>query len=443
MRRRAQDQQGVVLVLVLLILTLVVAMALSLGREVRIEIAVAREHADQVKLRAMTASAIEQAMAAVRLDTDPGDSLFSTWRDDEALFAGTEHAHGRTWLLLTEPDPGDGHEVRYGVRDEASKLDINVATKDQLLAVPGITDEAVDGILDWRDDDDDAEELGAETIVYAALDPPYEAKNAPFESLDELLRVNGIDASMLYGEDRNRNGVLDPGEDDGDGSFPPDDADGELDRGLIDYLTVYSRDLNRTNDNRMRLVYSEESANALDKRLSEAGLSGPLVQRIRLLKTTNPEIESLGELVMRMGSSDPEQVAILLDQVSAAEAEMLPGLINVNTAPRELLTGLGLEDEELVEQILTRRTDPSADLSSPAWLLNVIPLQRFAQLVDRITTRSIQFTVHAVALLDDRPRFRRVEVLIDRGFVPVRLLLIRDVTSLGFPLTGERGDDLP
>ena len=31
----------------------------------------------------------------------------------------------------------------------------------------------------------------------------------------------------------------------------------------------------------------------------------------------------------------------------------------------------------------------------------------------------------------------------DRGFVPVRLLLIRDLTSLGFPLTGERGDDLP
>jgi hypothetical protein len=73
----------------------------------------------------------------------------------------------------------------------------------------------------------------------------------------------------------------------------------------------------------------------------------------------------------------------------------------------------------------------------------VIEGQSFVGIVDRITTRSLQFSVHAVALLDDRPRFRRVEVLIDRGFVPVRLILVRDLTGLGFPFPGERGEDLP
>ena len=93
--------------------------------------------------------------------------------------------------------------------------------------------------------------------------------------------------------------------------------------------------------------------------------------------------------------------------------------------------------------VLERRLQADQDLSSPAWLLNVLDLPQFASIVDSITTRSDQFTVHAVALLDDRPRFRRVEVLIDRNFVPVRVLIYRDLTSLGFPLPNERGEDRP
>ncbi len=438
---RRPRQRASVLILVLLILTLVVAMALTLAREVKVEVTVARERADAVQLRALTASAVEQAMAAVRLDTDP-DTLFSSWRNNEALFAGTEHAGGRTWLLLTEADPGDGVEVRYGVRDEASKLDVNIASKDQLLALPGITDEAVDGILDWRDGDDDVRDLGAETTTYASLEIPYQAKNAPIESLDELLRVNGIDAAMLYGEDRNRNGVLDPGEDDGDGSYPPDDADGELDRGLVDFLTVFSRDLNRTQDNRARVRFNTASAEEISARLGEAGLSGELQNRIRQLKQSGQDMGSLGELVARLGSSDATQVSIVLDQVTVQDTDVLPGLLNVNTCAKALLAGLGLSEEE-ADAVLTRRTDPSTDLSSPAWLLDVLPIESFVGIVDRVTTRSLQFSVHAVALLDDRPRFRRVEVLIDRGFVPVRLILVRDQTGLGFPFPGERGEDLP
>lgn len=443
MRRPSRKKRGVVLILVLLILTLVVALALALARETGIEVHIARQKADAVRLRAMTGSAVERAMAAVRLDQLDGDTLFDAWRDDEALFAGFELDGGRAWLLVTEPDPGDGREVRYGVRDEASKLDVNIATRDQLLALPGITEEAADGIVDWIDEDEDVGEFGAESITYEALEVPYTAKNAPVESLDELLRVNGVDELMLYGEDRNRNGVLDPGEDDGDGSFPPDDADGELDRGLIDYLTVFARDLNRTQDNQARLVWNDASREEIEARLSAAGLSGDLVTTVGFVKLTASEIDTLGELVVRIGSTDADGMAIVLDELTVSSEDVLPGRINVNTAPREVLLGFPTMDEELVDAIMTYRSDPSANLTSPAWLLNVISPQEFAGIVDSATTRSYQFTVHAVALLDDRPRFQRVEVLIDRSFVPVRVLLSRDVTTLGFPFPEERGEDLP
>jgi len=435
-------ERGVILVLVLILLVAVTALALTLAQEARVEVAVAAQRADALKLRALLDSAIELAMAEVRADQEEGDSLTEPWRDDQARFAELQLEGGRIWLLLTEPDPGDGREVRYGVRDEASKLDVNLATADQLGALPGITQEAVDGILDWRDDDDDVSEQGAEAGYYSTLDPPYTPKNAPIESLDELLRIRGIDAAMLYGEDRNRNGLLDPGEDDADGSFPPDDADGFLDRGLIDYLTVFSRELNRTKDGRARLQWSQASGNEIQDRLTAAGASPAYAQRVRQVKNTAGQASTLGEILFRAGASSREDLAALLDQITVFEGDQVPGKINVNTCPRELLLGLGLEDEQ-VDAILERRLQPDQDLSSPAWLSEVMEFPTFAQLADQVTTRSDQFTVQAVALLDDRPRFMRAEVLIDRSFVPVRVVIRRDLTSLGFPIPEVRGQELP
>ena len=42
------------------------------------------------------------------------------------------------------------------------------------------------------------------------LDPPYRAKNKPLDTVEELLMVKGFDGRILYGEDYNRNGYLDP-----------------------------------------------------------------------------------------------------------------------------------------------------------------------------------------------------------------------------------------
>lgn len=441
--QEAAREEGVVLVLVLVILIAVTALALSLAREARVEVAIAAERSDAVQLRGLLDSAIELGMAEVRADLEPGAKLSSPWRDDQTRFAGLQLEGGRIWLLITEPDPGDGREIRYGVRDEGSKLDVNVADEDQLSALPGITQEAVEGILDWRDADDDTREQGAESGYYSTLSPPYTAKNAPFESLEELLRVRGVDAAMLYGEDRNRNGLLDPGEDDGDGSFPPDDADGQLDRGLIDYLTVFSRELNRTKEGKARLLLSEAQPQDLSARLSAGGASDGFTQRVQLaMGGRGGPPGSLGELVANVGPSDAADFAVLLDEVTAIEGDQIPGRINVNTCPRELLIGLGLEDEQ-VDALLERRLQPDQDLNSPAWLSGVLEFPLFVQLVDRVTTRSDQFTINAVALLDHRPRFRRAEVLIDRSFVPVRVLLRRDLTALGFPILAERGEELP
>ena len=62
---------------------------------------------------------------------------------------------------------------------------------------------------------------------------PYLAKNGPLNSLEELLLARGVTSPLLFGNDRNRNGRLDPG-DDGN----------EFNRGWSEFLTVYGRELN-------------------------------------------------------------------------------------------------------------------------------------------------------------------------------------------------------
>ncbi len=173
---------------------------------------------------------------------------------------------------IVADDPTDDEErIRIGITDEASKLNLNTATQEQLgiLVRAAIGEEneeidpqeIVDAILDWRDADRNARGKQGDTEgeYYRRLPQPYRVKNGPFDTVEELLLVKGVTGQILYGEDFDRNGLLTPNEDDGDDTFPPDNQDGVLNRGLYPYLTVLSKENNVSNDNRQRVyLYGDE-----------------------------------------------------------------------------------------------------------------------------------------------------------------------------------------
>lgn len=177
---------------------------------------------------------------------------------------------------IVADDPTDDEKyIRFGITDEASKLNLNTATHGQLLAlvervVAGLSDGdtldprgIVDAIVDWRDQDSTptGEAGDTEDAYYRLLDKPYRVKNGPFSTVEELLLVKGVTGQVLFGEDFDRNGLLTPNEDDGDKTFPPDNEDGILNRGLYPYLTVLSYDYNTSNDNRPRVfMFGDEAA---------------------------------------------------------------------------------------------------------------------------------------------------------------------------------------
>ncbi len=139
----------------------------------------------------------------------------------------------------------------------------------RLLMIPGMTYEFADAILDFIDADDTSRTNGCESEYYNGLSPAYSAKNSPLESLDELLLVRGVTSEYLYGEDFNRNGLLDPNENDGDASWPPDNADGALQLGWSAYLTVFGREKNTRWDGTNRININDNNLADLYDKLEE------------------------------------------------------------------------------------------------------------------------------------------------------------------------------
>jgi hypothetical protein len=72
----------------------------------------------------------------------------------------------------------------------------------------------------------------------SAQSAPVAGKQA-FLDLRKLLAIPNFSEELLYGEDANFNGILDPNENDGNESAPPDDRNGQLRPGLLDFLSVW------------------------------------------------------------------------------------------------------------------------------------------------------------------------------------------------------------
>lgn len=94
--------------------------------------------------------------------------------------------------------------ISLSIQDEAGKIDLNEADPVLLLGLLEAASAAGDdvtflrnAILDWRDPDHDRRVPGAEDSDY--LPAGYDAKDGPFNSIEELRRVAGM-TDEIYGK---------------------------------------------------------------------------------------------------------------------------------------------------------------------------------------------------------------------------------------------------
>ncbi|MBV8878888.1 MAG: general secretion pathway protein GspK [Planctomycetaceae bacterium] len=451
---RSGRRRGVALLLVLWLMAILTLLMYSFLGDMQVEYSIAGGYGDSRKAEQLAWSAIDLACATVINDTQAWQSLNdTTWANNPTTFFDVELGDGA--YSVFRPTYDDQQTVLWGLDDEASKINLNTATREILLKLPNMTEELVDAILDWRDADATPGASGAETSYYNTLNPPYNCKNAPFETLEELLYVKGMTPALLFGEDFNLNGVLEPNENDGDDTWPPDNRDGKLDPGLWSLCTVWSSDKNVDAAGARRVNINS----AQPAQLAAAGLTPAEVQQIGTQRLVLPFL-SVAQLLGNPAAGVPaivakERFSQVVDKLTVSDDQNVPGLVNINTCPKQVLLALPGITDEIAVKIMEYRTTPGNDLSNMGWLLNVVEpavLQRFAPF---ITCRSYQFRIHAVGRVGtpydagagsstdnpERPRaFRRMVAVFDKLATPnPRLVYWKDQTKLGMPYDPQDG----
>lgn len=390
--------------------------------------------------------------------------------------------------------------VRFGLEDESTRLNLNlllVADKAQsgaartlLMALPNMTEDVADAILDWIDADDDPREYGAEADFYTGLTPPYTPRNGPPETVEELLLVRGVTPDLLFGFDVNRNGMQDANEIDGTmgGVLPMPAATSStttnsstsstLSRGWSTYLTLYSAERNMRADGTPRISLNNSDLNQLQQDLNavfEASwtnfilayrLYGPFDGQGEAADPDNLTLDlsqqpqtNLNQVLDLIGKkvqinqdgrqavltspfeNNPVAMAVylplLMENCAVNDSPTIPGRINMNQAPREILLGIPGISEEIVEEIMSRRSEQGSESNQnrehETWLLaeSIVTLDEMRALTPFITAGGDVFRAQIVGYFQGGGPSSRVEVIFDATESTPRVLFWRDISHLG------------
>jgi general secretion pathway protein K len=260
------SQRGIALLIVLWVMTILTAIVMSFTLMTRAESYGTHAFRGRMEKQFLAEAGVERGIAEmIYLSVNAGQTAVmkgkDVWKTD-----GTAY-YGRM---------GSGNYV-VRIFDDSGKISLNgltdasgVMVKNLLVNLgspPEEADAIVDSILDWKDADDLHRLSGAESDYYLSLRNPYKARNADFESLEELLLVKGVTPDIFYGTDSRK--------------------------GLIQFLTLHNK-TNRININ----VAPQEVLAALP------GMDASIVEQIMQARRL-ADIQGTKEITGMIGGANP------------------------------------------------------------------------------------------------------------------------------------------
>lgn len=426
--------RGSIMIIAIATVLILSSLLLVFVREMRVESQAAANRASALQAAAIARGAIAYVNNHLTNNQDP-ISL-----DTEMVCEASQVGDGYFWIL--RPDGTDETKYAFGLQDEASKLNLNTATYDQLLALPNMTTDLAASIVDWRDADDNiANQGGAESEYYQQLQPDsYYCKNAPFETLEEILLVKGATRDLLYASDANHNGVVDASEIGGNATVGLSGINGNARCGIMKYLTLYSQEAN-TDANGKPRTNINTATNAQLTQLFGKYVSGSRMTEILAKARTAKPYRSIFDFYFKLGLA-PEEFKKVADKITIDPGKIIQGCVNVNTAPKEVLSCLPGLDASDADALIALRSSSGADLTSVAWVLTALTQAKAVGISNFITVKTKRFSADIVAASGDGRGFKRLRCVFDvSGTVP-KILYSKDMTHLGWPLDPQILSDL-
>ena len=201
----AGRERGMALIVVLLIISLLAAMTVDFSYASRVDLTLAGLDRDTMRARTLARSGYQFAKALLV--------------DDQNSYDGPDDLWARTdVLMMAQAFLAEGEGLNVRIIDENSKFNLNSLVTDRgrvntrayeqferLLDVLGLDSSLAASLVDWIDPDSDVTAGGAEDNYYRSRQRV--CKNAPIDSLRELVLIKGYTPSVIWG-DESRKGLL-------------------------------------------------------------------------------------------------------------------------------------------------------------------------------------------------------------------------------------------
>lgn len=377
---RRQRHRGLILLSVLVVLVIAALAGTTAMYAADARVASSRGAASRTQARASAWSGVQAALAELAgqredLLTGASPELTGEWTlfTDDLGFTGV--------VRLLPIGPADGR----GAASECGKLDVNAASEEMLAKLDLVGPDL------------------ARRIVAARA-------SRPFESAEDLMRVEGISADLLYGgaggENTESGSQRPEGAGDRPGTARGDDAPGAL----IDVLTALSFDANiqsgvgedgaeRRGKLRVNLntPWSDELKAALTERFDENA-----ARAVEDMMNTGTTFKKDADIVAKLRELNvpPQNWASILDALTTCPDPYVLGRVDLTVAPPEVLACIpGIDDDDAADIVAARDRLDASVLLDPAWITaqGIIPPERFQQAVDHVTTRSLVWRVRVEA----------------------------------------------
>lgn len=331
-----RTNKGAALVLTLWIMLALIVLAGGIAMMSRTETEISRNYADVIRCKWAARAGMHCAIQKI-----------NTLLQDQNIYLGEDP-------YVVSSDDSDvavdlgGYTFSATVQDEAGKVDINTASADILTALFGSSDIS-DCIIDWRDADDTPGPQGAETDYYSTLTPPYKCRNGAFQTPGEVFLVRGITQDLL--------------------SAPP--QDGTV--ALVDLITVYTPKVqpqasSSSSTVNIQTANNSELQRVLGDVLNSRDIDAIVSYRTRRAFTNAAQVVN----VPGLSRTKIEQIYNRLTVTSnsgnggtgstgsGSSTSTAAGLVNINTAPVEVLSVQPGLDQTIAQAIIEYRKENGA-----------------------------------------------------------------------------------
>lgn len=406
--KQPPNRRGVMLLATMVVVTLAALIGASILFATVTARGAGQVFARQTQSRSMAWSGVQGVMAEL-----------ASQRDD-LLRGGTPNLT-REWTLF-ESDGRQSGVVRLVRLDENSdgfceaesaKLNVNVATREMLLRLPGITEELADAIISAR-------------------------TKKLFSCPEELATVPGVSASMLLGDPESEAISADPTS------------------ALISLVTVFSFDPDvqagvgvggGQSFGKKRINLDGGWSDSVKFSFAERFGDEFATSAEKILKP-HPGLQSDAELValmLTLGKPGESWIGVL-DACSTGDDDYRPGRIDLRRASETVLACVpGIGGDAAAKIVAMRDSLSEEERSSVAWpvLKELLKPEEFQQAVDYLSARTMQWRVRVEAGMieggADRARSEEpaplrdrlvLEAVIDVSAKRPRIAFLRDVTFL-------------